>query len=102
MARRKRKSPSRLEGKKLLESVPKFRLDCGDEKSVTAARKYIRDRDVPPPALILVRRNEHTIDRYFWAHKGLFTAQYVEENHFLFPSLRVFKQDGPDEEREAV
>ncbi|HEY9295934.1 MAG TPA: DUF3155 domain-containing protein, partial [Phormidium sp.] len=25
----------------------------------------------------------------FWAEKGLFGAQYVEENHFLFPSLKV-------------
>ncbi|MFS8887345.1 DUF3155 domain-containing protein, partial [Synechococcus sp. R55.1] len=24
-----------------------------------------------------------------WAEKGLFGAQYVEENHFLFPSLRA-------------
>jgi hypothetical protein len=36
-----------------------------------------------------VKRNEHTTDRYFWAEKGLFGAQYVEENHFLFPSLRL-------------
>jgi hypothetical protein len=35
-----------------------------------------------------VKRNEHTTDRYFWAEKGLFGAQYVEENHFLFPSLK--------------
>jgi hypothetical protein len=44
-----------------------------------------------PPALLLVKRNEHTTDRYFWAEKGLFGAQYVEENHFLFPSLRSFE-----------
>jgi hypothetical protein len=37
---------------------------------------------------LVVKRNEHTTDRYFWAEKGLFGAQYVEENHFLFPSLR--------------
>ena len=49
-----------------------------------------------PPALLLVRRNEHTTDRYFWAEKGLFGAQYVEENHFLFPSLK------PPEEREVA
>ena len=39
--------------------------------------------------MLLVKRNEHTTDRYFWAEKGLFGAQYVEENHFLFPSLKV-------------
>jgi hypothetical protein len=43
---------------------------------------------------LLVKRNEHTTDRYFWAEKGLFGAQYVEENHFLFPSLRT---DGEEE-----
>ena len=36
-----------------------------------------------------VRRNEHTTDRFFWGEKGLFSAQYAEENHFLFPSLKV-------------
>ncbi|MGA7955208.1 MAG: DUF3155 domain-containing protein [Gloeobacterales cyanobacterium] len=90
MARRKRKSPSRLQGKRLLDLVPRFKLDCGEEKSVTAARQYIQERGIIPPALLLVRRNEHTIDRYFWAQKGLFSAQYVEENHFLFPSLHDF------------
>ena len=33
--------------------------------------------------------NEHTTDRFFWGEKGLFSAQYAEENHFLFPSLRT-------------
>ena len=41
-----------------------------------------------PPALVNVRRNEHTTDKFFWGEKGLFSAQYAEENHFLFPSLR--------------
>lgn len=86
--RRKRKSRRRQEGRRILEHIPQFNLDSGEEKSVTAARKYIKDREIEPPALILVRRNEHTIDRYFWAEKGLFGAQYVEENHFLFPSLK--------------
>ncbi|MDJ0563846.1 MAG: DUF3155 domain-containing protein, partial [Microcystis sp. M49629_WE12] len=52
------------------------------------ARKYIQAIGISPPALLIVKRNEHTTDRYFWAEKGLFGAQYVEENHFLFPSLR--------------
>ncbi len=87
--RRKRKSRRRLEGRKILEHVPQFSLESGEERSVTAARKYIKDVGISPPALILVRRNEHTVDRFFWAEKGLFGAQYVEENHFLFPSLRA-------------
>ncbi|GAB4211821.1 MAG: hypothetical protein OHK0012_05030 [Synechococcales cyanobacterium] len=95
--RRKRKSRRRQEGRKILEHVPQFNLDSGEEKPVTAARKFIQDQAIAPPALILVRRNEHTIDRFFWAEKGLFSAQYVEENHFLFPSLRSPTEEQPKE-----
>ncbi|MEL7083494.1 MAG: DUF3155 domain-containing protein [Cyanobacteria bacterium J06597_1] len=93
--RRKRKSRRRQEGRKILELIPQFNLDSGSEKPVTAARGYIADRGITPPALLLVRRNEHTVDRFFWAEKGLFGAQYVEENHFLFPSLRSLISDEP-------
>lgn len=94
--RRKRKSRRRLEGRRILESVPQFSIESGEDKPVTAARKYIHSEGIMPPALLLVKRNEHTTDRYFWAEKGLFGAQYVEENHFLFPSLKVDE----DEEEE--
>ncbi|MEN9227592.1 MAG: DUF3155 domain-containing protein [Gloeomargarita sp. GMQP_bins_120] len=87
--RRKRRSRRRLEGKKILECVPQYVLDSGEDKPVTAARRFIHAHGITPPALLLVRRNEHTVDRFFWAEKGLFGAQYVEENHFLFPSLRA-------------
>ncbi len=87
--RRKRKSRRRQEGRRILELVPQFSIESGEDKPVTAARKFIQDQGIAPPALLLVKRNEHTTDRYFWAEKGLFGAQYVEENHFLFPSLRV-------------
>ena len=86
--KRKRKSRRRQEGRKILELIPHYNLVSGEEKPVTAARKYIRSIGINPPALLVVKRNEHTTDRYFWAEKGLFGAQYVEENHFLFPSLR--------------
>ncbi|MGK7935070.1 MAG: DUF3155 domain-containing protein [Xenococcaceae cyanobacterium] len=89
MARkRKRKSRRRQEGRKILELVPHYNIESGEDKPVTAARKYIASTSILPPALLVVRRNEHTTDRYFWAEKGLFGAQYVEENHFLFPSLQ--------------
>ena len=89
MARkRKRKSRRRQEGRKILELVPHYNIESGQEKPVTAARKYISSIGIVPPALLIVKRNEHTTDRYFWAEKGLFGAQYVEENHFLFPSLQ--------------
>lgn len=90
MARkRKRKSRRRQEGRKILEIVPQYNIESGDDKPVTAARKHIAANNIMPPAVVIVKRNEHTTDRYFWAEKGLFGAQYVEENHFLFPSLRV-------------
>lgn len=89
MARkRKRKSRRRQEGRKILELVPHYNIESGDSKPVTAARNYIASLGIVPPALLIVKRNEHTTDRYFWAEKGLFGAQYVEENHFLFPSLQ--------------
>ena len=87
--RRKRKSRRRQEGRRILESVPQYSIETGEDKPVTAARKFIHSQGIVPPALLLVRRNEHTTDRYFWAEKGLFGAQYVEENHFLFPSLKI-------------
>jgi len=80
-----------------LENVPQYSIECGEDKPVTAARKFIHSEGILPPALLLVKRNEHTTDRYFWAEKGLFGAQYVEENHFLFPSLKP-----SDEESEPV
>ena len=89
MARkRKRKSRRRQEGRKILELVPQYHIESGEDKPVTAARNYISAESIVPPALLVVKRNEHTTDRYFWAEKGLFGAQYVEENHFLFPSLQ--------------
>ncbi|HEY9664283.1 MAG TPA: DUF3155 domain-containing protein [Allocoleopsis sp.] len=91
--RRKRKSRRRLEGRRILELVPQFSIECGEDKPVTAARKFIHAEGILPPALLLVKRNEHTTDRYFWAEKGLFGAQYVEENHFLFPSLRMMEEE---------
>ncbi|MBC7822717.1 MAG: DUF3155 domain-containing protein [Candidatus Parcubacteria bacterium] len=87
--RRKRKSRRRQEGRRILENVPQYSIECGEDKPVTAARKFIHSEGIHPPALLLVKRNEHTTDRYFWAEKGLFGAQYVEENHFLFPSLKT-------------
>lgn len=94
MARkRKRKSRRRLEGRKILELVPHYYIESGEDKPVTAARKHIRGEGITPPAVLVVKRNEHTTDRYFWAEKGLFGAQYVEENHFLFPSLKTIKPE---------
>ena len=87
--KRKRISRRRLAGQRVLAHVPTHRLETGEYKPVTAARRYIAEGGLVPPALLNVRRNEHTTDRFFWGEKGLFSAQYAEENHFLFPSLRT-------------
>jgi Protein of unknown function (DUF3155) len=97
--KRKRKSRRRQEGRKILELVPQYNIESGTDKPVTAARKYIASLGIVPPALLVVRRNEHTTDRYFWAEKGLFGAQYVEENHFLFPSLQSLELQEPENKK---
>ena len=86
---RKRISRRRLAGQRVLAHVSPHHLETGVYKPVTAARRYIAEAALVPPALLNVRRNEHTTDRFFWGEKGLFSAQYAEENHFLFPSLRT-------------
>ena len=87
--KRKRISRRRLAGQRVLAHVPTFNIETGDHKPVTAARRYIAEAGLSSPAILNVRRNEHTTDRFFWGEKGLFSAQYAEENHFLFPSLRT-------------
>ena len=87
--KRKRISRRRLAGQRVLAHVPTHHLETGEYKPVTAARRFIAEAGLVPPALLNVRRNEHTTDRFFWGEKGLFSAQYAEENHFLFPSLRI-------------
>jgi hypothetical protein len=97
--KRKRKSRRRQEGRKVLELIPHYNIESGEDKPVTAARKYIASLGITPPALLVVKRNEHTTDRYFWAEKGLFGAQYVEENHFLFPSLQSLETKEQDKKK---
>ena len=86
--KRKRISRRRLAGQRVLAHVGVHNIETGEYKPVTTARRYIAESGIVPPALVNVRRNEHTTDRFFWGEKGLFSAQYAEENHFLFPSLR--------------
>ena len=87
--KRKRISRRRLAGQRVMAHVPIFHLGTGQHKPVTAARRSIAEEGLNAPAILNVRRNEHTTDRFFWGEKGLFSAQYAEETHFLFPSLRV-------------
>ena len=87
--KRKRISRRRLAGQRVMAHVQTFHLETGEYKPVTAARRYIAETAINAPAIVNVRSNDHTTDRFFWGEKGLFSAQYAEENHFLFPSLRT-------------
>lgn len=83
--------------------MSQYYIESGEDKPVTAARKHIAANGIAPPAVVVVKRNEHTTDRFFWAEKGLFGAQYVEENHFLFPSLRpINPNQKPEKSKKAV
>ena len=72
--KRKRISRRRLAGQRVLAQVPTHHLETGEYKPVTAARRYIAEASMVPPALLNVRRNEHTTDRFFWGEKGLFLS----------------------------
>ena len=87
--KRKRISRRRLAGQRVMAHVPIYHIETGKHKPVTAARRFIAENALTAPTVFNVRRNEHTTDRFFWGEKGLFSAQYAEENHFLFPSLKV-------------
>ena len=75
--KRKRISRRRLAGQRVLAHVATHNLETGEYKPVTAARRYIAEGNIVPPAILNVRRNEHTTDRFFWGEKGLFSAQYA-------------------------
>ena len=55
--KRKRISRRRLSGQRVLAHVPTFNLDTGSHKPVTAARRFIAEELLVPPAILNVRRN---------------------------------------------
>ena len=67
--KRKRISRRRLAGQRVLAHVSTHHLETGEYKPVTAARRYIAEAALVPPALLNVRRNEHTTDRFFWGER---------------------------------
>ena len=100
--KRKRISRRRLAGQRVLAHVPTHHLETGEYKPVTAARRYIAEGGLVPPALLNVRRNEHTTDRFFWGEKGLFSAQYAKRTisssphcaRLLIPSVKTSSSRG--------
>ena len=56
--KRKRISRRRLAGQRVLAHVSTHHLETGEYKPVTAARRYIAEAGLVPPALLNVRRNE--------------------------------------------
>lgn len=75
-------------GRRLVKMVPQYRVVDPEDKSVTAARRFIEERAIVPPAVIAVQRGQQAAERFFWSTRGLFGARYAEENYFLFPSLQ--------------
>ena len=58
--KRKRISRRRLAGQRVMSHVPIFHLGTGQHKPVTAARRFIAEEGINAPAILNVRRNEHT------------------------------------------
>ncbi len=89
--KRKRISRRRLAGQRVMSHVPIFHLGTGQHKPVTAARRFIAEEGLYAPAILNVRRNEHTTDRFFGEDKifaGLeLTAddwEEIEEYEYAF------------------
>lgn len=71
-----------------MKHVPQHHLTAGDIVPVTAARQFVAKHQIKAPALILVKRTEHTTDRFYWSAKGMYGALYAEHNYFNFSCLR--------------
>lgn len=84
--KRKRISRRRLAGQRVLAHVPTFNLETGEHKPVTAARRFIAEGNLVAPALLFVRRNEHTTDRFFWGRKVC--SALNTQKRTIFCSLR--------------
>ena len=82
--KRKRISRRRLAGQRVLAHVPTFHLETGEHKPVTAARRFIAEGGLVPPALLNVRRNEHTTDRFFWGERACSALSTPKRTIFCF------------------
>jgi len=63
--------------------VAQYSIESGEDKPVTAARKFIYSSGGYFTTSATTLNGMNTTDRYFWAEKGLFGAQYVEEIIFV-------------------
>ncbi|AGY60181.1 DUF3155 domain-containing protein [Gloeobacter kilaueensis] len=93
--------PADRRGRHLLKQVPQFRISCCEDKPVTAARRFVQENQIVPPAVISVQRNQQAAERFFWSTRGLFGARYAEDHYFLFPSLvaLVYQSAAPDAQK---
>lgn len=89
----KRVSFRHMLGKELMRCVPSYELKAGDLTPVTAARHYVANHGIKPPALLLVNRNEHTVDRFYWSIGGMYGAMYAEMNYLNFSCLSAMRKD---------
>lgn len=73
----------------MLLNLPTYKTINEDQLvPVTAARKFVRENEIKGPALIEVRRNQFTVDRFYWCKKGMFSAAYAESNYSNFVELK--------------
>ena len=93
---RSRSGRNRLIGKELLRLVDSYEIENGDMLPVTAARKFITENKLRVPALISVKKNSITSERFLWAEEGVFGAVYVEFNWLLFPCLQKIYRENID------
>jgi len=64
-----RKSRRRQEGRRILEHVAQYSIESGEDKPVTAARKFIIQAEVFYHQRYYSLNGMNTTDRYFWAEK---------------------------------
>jgi hypothetical protein len=81
-------SRRRLQGQRILDFVSCHQINGNGIQSVTAARKFVAGNSIAYPAVIKVKRNDYTVDSFFYAEKGMFGLTYAEFNWMIFPCLK--------------
>jgi|GEM_PF-3429752 len=91
-APKKLKNPRKQIGAEILSRLPTYRFENEGQVPVTCARMHVKLEKIKSPAIIIIRRNKHTIDRFYLSKNGMFSADYAEYNYFNFFELRELLQ----------
>lgn len=81
-------SARRAIGARILRNLPEYRFEGDERTPVTLARMKVKEMGIVSPAMIYIKRNEFTTDRFYLSRNGMFGADYVEFNYFNFMELR--------------